>query len=110
MNINEIRSTARQMTIEAIMPSLMDNDAVKFGDGSFAILQRVDGEEVWCEISVKTKAFRETKRGAAFDPYEAAEVWQKETEIKAAEKERKAAEKADKIARDEAKRAKEKEA
>ena len=105
MNANEIKATARQMTIEAIMPMLVENDAVKFADGSFAILQTVDGQEVWTEVSVKSKAFKDTKVSKAFDPFEAAEAWQQEKEIKAVEKAEKAAAKAKKAAADAEKRA-----
>ena len=99
MNANEIKSTARQMTIEAIMPSLMENDAVKFADASFAILQTVDGQEVWTEVTVKSKAYKPTKVSPAFDPFEAAEAWEAEKKIKADNKAAKDAEKAAKVAK-----------
>lgn len=90
MNQNEIRATARQMTIEAIMPSMVDCDPVKFADGSFAILQRVDtGEgvqEVWTEVTIKSKNWKDTKRAKAFDPYEEEAAWKAEREIKKQEK------------------------
>lgn len=99
MNANEIKSTARQMTISAIMPSLMENDAVKFADGSFAILQTVDGQEVWTEVTVKSKAWKDTKVSKAFDPFVAAEEWEAEKRIKADAKATKDAEKAAKVAK-----------
>ena len=98
MNANEIKFTARQMTIAAIMPSLQENDAVKFADGSFAILQTVDGQEVWTEVTVKSKAWNDTKVSKAFDPYEKAAEWEAEKKIKADNKATKDAEKAAKIA------------
>lgn len=104
MNANEIKSTARQMTITAIMPSLMENDAVKFADGSFAILQTVDGQEVWTEVTVKSKAWKDTKVSKAFDPFVAAEEWEAEKRIKADAKAAKDAEKAAKVAKAKAKR------
>ena len=104
MNANEIKSTARQMTIEAIMPVLVDNDAVKFADASFAILQTVDGQEVWTEISVKSKAYKPTKISPAFDPYEVAQEWEAEKRIKADAKAVKDAEKAAKVAKAKAKK------
>lgn len=107
MNMNEMKATARQMTIEAIMPSLMENDAVKFADGSFAILQEVEGQEIWCEISVKSKAWKDTKVAKAFDPYVAAEEWEAERKIKADNKAAKDKEKAAKIEKDKRKREKE---
>lgn len=99
MNANEIKATARQMTISAIMPSLMENEAVKFADGSFAILQVVEGQEVWTEVSVKSKAYKDTKVAKAFDPYEKAEEWEAERKIKADNKAAKEAEKAAKVAK-----------
>ena len=98
MNANEIKSTARQLTIAAIMPSLMENDAVKFADGSFAILQNVDGQEVWTEVTVKSKAYKPTKISPAFDPFEVAAAWEAEKKVKADNKAAKEAEKAAKIA------------
>ena len=99
MNANEIKATARQMTIAAIMPSLMENEAVKFADGSFAILQTVEGQEVWTEVSVKSKAYKDTKVSKAFDPYEKAEEWEAERKIKSDNKAAKEAEKAAKVAK-----------
>ena len=94
MNMNEMKATARQMTIAAIMPSLMESEAVKFADGSFAILQTVDGQEIWTEVSVKSKAWKDTKVSKAFDPFEAAQEWEAEKKIKADNKAAKEAEKA----------------
>jgi len=99
MNMNEMKATARQMTIAAIMPSLMENDAVKFADGSFAILQTVDGQEVWTEVTVKSKAWKDTKVSKAFDPFEAAQEWEAEKKVKADNKAAKEAEKAAKVAK-----------
>lgn len=104
MNANEIKSTARQMTIAAIMPVLQENDAVKFADASFAILQVVDGQEVWTEVTVKSKAYKPTKVSPAFDPYEVAAAWEEEKKIKDENKAAKAAEKATKVAKAKAKK------
>ena len=98
MNANEIKSTARQMTIAAIMPALQENDAVKFADASFAILQTVDGQEVWTEVTVKSKAYKPTKVSPPFDPYETAQEWEAEKKVKADNKAAKEAEKAAKLA------------
>lgn len=105
MNTAEIRATARQMTISAIMPSLMENEAVKFADGSFAILQKVEDTEVWTEVTVKTKNWKATKTSEAFDPYEAAEAWEAERKIKADNKAAKEAEHAAKVAKAKEKKA-----
>lgn len=107
MNANEIKVTARNLTAKALMDALNANDAVQFADGSWAILQTVDEQEVWTEVTVKSKAYKPTKVSPAFDPYEAAEAWKQEKEIKAKEKAEKEAEKAKKLA---AKKAKEEEA
>lgn len=108
MNANEIKSTARNLTIEALLPILQENDAVKFADASFAILQEVDGQEIWTEVTVKSKAYKPTKVSPAFDPYEVAAAWEEEKKIKAGVKAAKEAEKAAKVAA--AKEKKEKEA
>lgn len=98
MNAAEMKNTARQMTIAAIMPALQENDAVKFADASFAILQTVDGQEIWTEVTVKSKAYKPTKVSPAFDPFEAARDWEIEKKIKADDKAAKEAEKAAKLA------------
>ena len=105
MNTAEIRATARQMTIAAIMPSLMENEAVKFADGSFAILQRVEDTEVWTEVTVKTKNWKATKTSEPFDPFEAAEAWEAERKIKADNKAAKEVEHAAKVAKAKEKKA-----
>ena len=84
MNSAEMKSTARQNVISLLMPVLEENHAVKFADASFAILQEVNGQEIWVEIAIKSKAYKPTKVSPAFDPYEAAEAWQAEKEVKTA--------------------------
>ena len=97
MNANEIKTAARNLTVNAIMEALTANEAVQFADASFAILQTIDGQEVWTEVTVKSKAYKPTKVSPAFDPYEVAEAWKQEKEIKAKEKAEKEAEKAKKV-------------
>ena len=99
MNAAEIRSTARQMTIALLMPVLEENAAVKYADGSFAILQTVDGQEIWTSVDIKSKQYKPTKVSPAFDPYEAAEAWQAEKDIKAANAAAKKAEHDKKVAK-----------
>lgn len=98
MNSTEMKSTARANTVALLQPVLDANEAVQFADASWAILQEVDGQEIWTEITVKTKAYKATKVSPEFDPYEVAAAWQQEKEVKAAEKAAKAAEKAKKVA------------
>ena len=105
MNANEIKSTARNLTAQALMEVLNANDAVQFADASWAILQEVDGQEVWTEITIKSKAYKPTKISPAFDPFEVAEAWKEEKEVKAAEKAEKEKEKARKEAERKAKEA-----
>ena len=104
MNANEIKSTARMNTIALLMPILEENHAVKFADGSFAILQTVDGQEIWTEVSVKSKQYKATKVSPAFDPFEAAEAWEAEKNIKAANAAAKKAEHEKKVAAAKAKK------
>ena len=98
MNANEIKSTARQMTIDLLMPTLEENNAIQFGDGSFAIKQEVDGMVVYTEVSVKSKAYKATKTYEAFDPNQAAEDWRAEKALKAENAAAKKAEHAAKVA------------
>lgn len=98
MNSVEMKATAKQNTIAAIMPVLVENHAIKFGDGKYAIRQEVEGQEIWTEVSVKTKAFKDTKVSKAFNPHEAAEEYEAERRIKADNKAIKEAEKAAKLA------------
>ena len=98
MNANEIKSTARANTVALLSDVFEANAAVQFADASWAILQEVDGQEVWTEITVKSKAYKPTKVSPAFDPYEVAEAWQADKDVKAAEKKAKEEEKARKLA------------
>ena len=101
MNATEMKSIARANTVALLSDVLENAAAVQFADNSWAILQTIDGQEIWTEISVKTKAYKATKIAPAFDPFEAAQAWQEEKRIKAEEKAAKAAEKAAKQKKDE---------
>ena len=98
MNMNEMRETARQMTIAILLPVLKENAAVKWEDGDFAVLQEVEGQKIWTSVGITVKAWKDTKRSAAFDPYAAAAAWEEEKKIKAGVKAAKEAEKAAKVA------------
>lgn len=104
MNAAEIKSTARQNVIAMLMPVLEENNAIKFADASFAVLQNIDGQNVWVEIAVKSKAYKATKTYEAFDPHRAAEEWMAEKEIKAANAAAKKADHDAKVARAKAKK------
>lgn len=104
MNANEMKVTARNLTVTALNDFLTANEAVQFADASFAVLQEVDGQEVWTEVTVKSKAFKPTKVSPAFDPYEVAEAWKADKEVKAQEKAEKEAEKTKKVAKTKAKK------
>ena len=104
MNSNEIKNTARNFTVDLLKEVFEANDAVQFADASWAILHLIDGQEIWTEVTVKSKAYKPTKISPAFDPYEAAEAWREEKKIKAEEKAAKDAEKAKKVAAAKAKR------
>lgn len=105
MNATEIKATARANTVALLSSVLKENEAVQFADASWAILQIIDDQKVWTEVSVKTKAYKPTKVTPAFDPYEVAEAWQEEKRIKAEEKAEKDAEKAKKVAKAKEKKA-----
>jgi len=99
MNATEMKNAARNATISAMSDALEEQSAVQFADASWAILQTIDGQEIWTEVTIKTKAYKPTKTAEAFDPYEAAEAWKEEKRIKAEEKAAKDAEKAKKVAK-----------
>ena len=105
MNATEIKNAARANTVALLSPVLSENEAVQFADASWAILQTVDDQEVWTEVTIKTKAYKATKVTPVFDPYEVAEAWQEEKRIKAEEKAEKDAEKAKKVAKAKEKKA-----
>lgn len=109
MNASEIKSVARANTIALLSGVFEANGAVQFDDASFAILQVVDEQEVWTEVTVKSKAYKPTKVSPAFDPYEVAEEWKAGKEMKAAEKKAKEEEKARKLAEKKAKEVKKEE-
>lgn len=97
MNATEMKNAARNATINALSDALEEQSAVQFADASWAILQTIDGQEIWTEVTIKTKAYKPTKVTPAFDPYEVAEAWKEEKRIKAEEKAEKDAEKAKKV-------------
>ena len=104
MNQMQKKLAARAATLAALQDILTQLDAVQFGDASFAVLQEIEGQEVWTEITVKAKSFTPTKCNPAFDPFEVAQEWQEDKAQKEQEAAAKAKEKAAKIARDQAAR------
>ena len=99
MNMNEMKAAARQMTVAMLMPVFIEAEAVKWQGDSFAILQVVEGQEIWTSVDVKAKAWKDTKVSKAFDPYEKAAEWEEENKIKAGVKAAKEKEKAEKLAK-----------
>ena len=83
MNVNEIRAAARDYTVNLLSEVLKANDAVQFDDASWAIPVDVDGQIVYTEISVKTKAWKETKTAEAFNPTNASVRWEAAKEERA---------------------------
>ena len=77
MNANEIRTAAKEATINTLAPALKNIQAIRFSDNQWAVRQEVDGQEVWVEISIKTKNFKDTKVSPAFDPYTEIQKWYK---------------------------------
>lgn len=93
MTANEIKTTARNLTVTALTEVLNANHAIQFADASFAILQEVDGQAIWTEVTVKSKAYKPTKNFPAFNPREVAEEWKAEKEVKVIKKAERDAEK-----------------
>lgn len=90
MNVNEVRAAVREFVVSTMEDFLKESNAIQFDDGSWAIPVSVDGMTVYAEVSVKTKAWKDTKTSPAFNPETAVAKWEAEKE----ERERKAAEKA----------------
>ena len=92
MNAVEMKNVARNATVSAMMETLNALEAVQFADNAWAILQEVEGQEIWTSVEVKTKQYKPTSTTEAFDPYEKATEWQEEKRIKAENAELKKAE------------------
>ena len=90
MNTNEVRAAVREFVVGQMEDFLNENSAIQFEDGAWAIPVSVDGMTVYAEVSVKTKAWKDTKTSPAFNPETAIAKWEAEKY----EKEQKAAEKA----------------
>lgn len=94
MNSNEIRSTARDLTFNALCKAIPDTaNAMRVGDAVVAIPQTIVTDEgemlIWTEVAVTSKLFKPTKVNPAYDPYAKQEMWlaeKREAEEKAAEK------------------------
>ena len=73
MTTTEIRATARQNVVSALMPVFLDLDSpTKIGDGEYAVRQEIDGQEIWTSIKVTVKAWKDTKVNKAFNAKDAA--------------------------------------
>jgi len=90
MNTNEVRAAVREFVVGQMEDFLNENNAIQFEDSAWAIPVSVDGMTVYAEVSVKTKAWKDTKTAPAFNPETAIKKWEAEK----FEKEQKAAEKA----------------
>lgn len=90
MNTNEVRAAVREFVVGQMEDFLKENSAIQFEDSAWAIPVNVDGMTVYAEVSVKTKAWKDTKTSPAFNPETAIAKWEAEKY----EKEQKAAEKA----------------
>ena len=93
MTTTEMKNAARTATIDLLSGLLNENNAIQFGDASFAIAQEIDGETIWTEISVKAKNNKATKISPAFDPTATRYAWLEDKAAKAAAKEAKKREK-----------------
>ena len=67
MNATEMKNTARNATVNAMMETLNALEAVQFADNAWAILQEVEGQEIWTSVEVKTKQYKPTSTTEAFD-------------------------------------------
>lgn len=96
MTSNEMKAAAREFVAKGLEEILTEMGAIQFADDSWAVRTEIDCQEIWVEISVKSKAFKATKTYDAFNPKAAREAWQEDKRIRAEEKAAKAAEKKEK--------------
>ena len=82
MNMNEMRSTARENVMNVFSSVLKDCGAIQFGDGSFAIKTSVNGQDIWVESRFQTKLWKPTKVADAFDPEVEREIWLEDKRMK----------------------------
>ena len=92
-----IQDIIRNTLFDLIKPIVADHNGEQVANYSVAIPVTVDGKEFWGEITVKSKYAGEKK--PPYDPFEAAEEWRIDQEVKAHEKELKAKAKQEKLAR-----------
>ena len=84
MNQNQMKIAARETTAEMLNDFFTSHNAIQFADGSWAIAQNIEGQKIWTEITIKSKAFMPTRAHDEFNPYDAAEKWQAEKKRKEA--------------------------
>lgn len=107
MNTNTMKTVARDMTASLFTDVFAANGAKQFEDGSWAILQTVNGQEIWTAVTIQSKIWYPTKTAQPFNPDYAAEEWQADKAIKAKEKAEKEKAKAEKVTKAKAKKDKE---
>ena len=75
MNQNTMKTIARDTTAEMLDSFFTAHNAIQFADASWAISQNIEGQQIWTEITIKSKAFMPTRAHDEFNPYDAAEKW-----------------------------------
>lgn len=100
----EMKRAAVQHIREILAPTLEEHNAEEWNPNKFAIPVDVNGQEIWVSVDLSSKAFKETKRYPAFDPFQKRAEWEAERAAKEREAEEKAKKKAEKIAKDKARR------
>ena len=76
MNDMEKKAFARNSVMEKFLNAIEENAGEQFDNASFAFPTEVEGQEIWVEMTFKAKAFKDTQRSPAFDPFVAREEWQ----------------------------------
>lgn len=82
----EKKLAARAEIISRFQELMDKNNGEQFADASWAFAVDVEGQEVWVELNFKAKAFKDTKKSKAFDPFVAAEDWKADKEERAQKK------------------------
>ena len=97
-----IQDIIRNTLFDHVKHIAADHNGEQVSNYSVAIPVTIDGREFWGEITVKNKYA--DKKKPQYDPFEAAEEWRIDQEIKAHEKELKNKAKQEKLARSKAKK------
>ena len=97
---SQMKENAKIEVSDKLAKSFTAYGAEQVGAFTFAIPTMQEGQEVWVEVALTAKQWKETKVSPAYDPFKKAQEWRDETAQKAKEKAQKQAERIAKAERD----------